>query len=140
FKANNFVLTGRGKVTVDAYLQTEDNIFVIGDNANTPYSGMAQTAIHDADFVATNLRRRAAGQEFRSYKVKKPITVIPAGPRWAAVLWGSHRMYGWLGWVLRELGDLVGFHDYEPWPQASTQWLTELETEESCPVCLAASE
>lgn len=139
FKDNAFNLNNRGKVWVDAYLQTEDNIFVIGDNANTPYSGMAQTAIHDAAFVAKNLLRRAEGKDFESYSVKKPITVIPAGERWAAVLWGPLRMYGWLGWILRELGDLKGFLDYEPLPEAALQWSTELGTEETCPVCLAAS-
>jgi NADH dehydrogenase FAD-containing subunit len=114
-------------------------VYVIGDNANTPYSGMAQTAIHDATFVADNLRRKAEGKKLKSYVVKQPITVIPAGPKWAAVLWGKVRMYGWLGWVLREMGDLVGFHDYEPWPKAIEQWSTEFITEESCPVCVAAT-
>jgi NADH dehydrogenase len=139
FKENGFALTLRGKVSVDAYLQAEDNVYVIGDNANTPYSGMAQTAIHDATFVADNLRRKAEGKKLKSYVVKQPITVIPAGPKWAAVLWGKVRMYGWLGWVLREMGDLVGFHDYEPWPKAIEQWSTEFITEESCPVCVAAT-
>jgi NADH dehydrogenase len=139
FKENAFALTTRGKVSVDAYLQAEDNVFVIGDNANTPFSGMAQTAIHDGDFVAHNLIRRAEGKSFKSYVVKKPITVIPAGEKWAIVLWGKVRLYGWLGYVLRELGDLVGFHDYEPWPKAVEQWLTEFDAQESCPTCLAAT-
>lgn len=139
FKDNGFTITSRGKVSVDAYLQTDDSIFIIGDNANTPFSGMAQTAIHDGAFVAENLIRRANGKQMKSYKVKKPITVIPAGDRWAAVLWGKMRLYGWLGWVLREAGDLVGFHDYEPWPKAVEQWLTEFQTQESCPTCLKAS-
>jgi len=30
----------------------------IGDNANTQYSGMAQTALGDAKFVAHNIERR----------------------------------------------------------------------------------
>ncbi len=55
FKENGFALTARGKVSVDAYLQAEDNIFVIGDNANTPCSGMAQTAIVDGQFVGQGL-------------------------------------------------------------------------------------
>jgi len=138
FKENGFTLTSRGRVSVDAYLQTEDSIYVIGDNANTPYSGMAQTAIHDAVFVANNLKRKAANQKFKSYVVKQPITVIPVGTHWAAVMWGARRIYGRLGWLLREAADLVGFHDYENWIKASEQWLTELETEETCPVCIAA--
>jgi NADH dehydrogenase len=135
FKDNNFALTARGKVSVDAYLQAEDNIFVIGDNANTPYSGLAQTAVVDGEFVARNLRRRRSGKDFRSYKVKKPITVIPAGPRWAATIWGHVRLYGWLGWMLRELGDLKGFLDYENIPDALAQWSTEFGEENACPIC-----
>lgn len=119
FKENNFVIMGRGKVGVDAYLQAEENIFVIGDNANTPFSGMAQTALQDGEFVARNLRRRASGKSFKSYVTKQPITVIPAGPRWAAVIWGRLRIYGWLGWLFRETADLIGFHDLEPWPRAA---------------------
>ena len=139
FAENKFALTNRGKVSVDAYLQAEDNVYVIGDNANTPYSGMAQTAIHDAEFVAENIILNKAGKERKSYVVKRPVTVIPVGDRWAAVLWGSVRMYGWLGWTLREMADVAGFHDYQSWTDAGKQWLTEFTTEESCPVCVAAT-
>lgn len=139
FKNNSFVLMGRGKVGVDTYLQAEDNIFVIGDNANTPYSGLAQTALHDGEFVAWNLRRRAGGKDFKSYIAKKPITVIPAGPRWAAVIWGKASFHGWRGWLVREAADLIGFHDLEPWPKATRQFLTEFTADDDCPTCAAAS-
>ncbi|HET9174353.1 MAG TPA: FAD-dependent oxidoreductase [Candidatus Saccharimonadales bacterium] len=139
FKDNGFVLTKRGKVAVDTYLQAEDNVFVLGDNANTPYSGMAQTAILDGDFVAHNLKRRADGKEFKSYLAIKPVTVIPAGEKWAAVIWNKLRIYGWLGWALRSAADLKGFHDYESWTKATRQWLTEYGTEENCTVCAAAA-
>jgi len=135
FKDNSFVLTNRGKVATDVYLQAEEDIFVLGDNANTPFSGMAQTALHDGKFVAENLKRRASGKDFTSYRVKRPITVIPAGDKWAAVIWGKLRMYGWLGYALREAADFIGFHDLEPWQDAYKQWLTEFGTEDLCPVC-----
>jgi NADH dehydrogenase len=138
FKDNGFALMARGKVGVDTYMQAEENIYVIGDNANTPYSGLAQTALHDGEFVADNLRRRAAGKPFTSYIAKQPITVIPAGPKWAAVIWGKLRIYGWLGYTIREAADLIGFHDLEPWPAATKQFLTEFTAEDACPVCAAA--
>lgn len=138
FSQNNFVLTNRGKVAVNTYLEAEDNIFVIGDNANTPYSGLAQTALHDGSFVAKNIRRRAVGKDMKSYKAKKPITVIPAGPRWAAVQWGHIHLYGWIGYVLREAADLIGFHDLEPWHKAAKQWLTEFSSQDDCVVCAIA--
>lgn len=138
FKDNEFVMMGRGKVGVDTYLQAEENIFVIGDNANTPYSGLAQTALHDGAFVAQNLRRRASHKDMRSYTAKRPITVIPAGPYWAAVMWGTFSFYGRLGWLIREAADLIGFHDLQPWPKATEQFLTEFDPQDNCSVCTAA--
>jgi NADH dehydrogenase len=138
FKDNGFQFNSRGKVMTDMYLQAEDNIYVIGDNANTPYSGMAQTALYDGAYVAKCLMRKADGKDPRDYAVKKPITVIPVGERWAAVIWGNLRLYGWLGWVLRQAADFVGFRDYQPWWKASRQWLTEFGQEETCKECLAS--
>ena len=45
-----------GKVVVDGQLLAKGfgNVFVAGDNAFTPYSGMAQTAIYDGNFLAKN--------------------------------------------------------------------------------------
>lgn len=139
FKENGFALNNRGKVHTDMYLQAEDNIYVIGDNADTPYSGMAQTALYDGAYVARNLIRKADGKDPKGYGVKKPITVIPVGERWAAVIWGQLRIYGWLGWVLRVAADYIGFKDYQPWWKAGRQWLTEFGEEESCTVCLGAA-
>lgn len=138
FKDNGFTLTNRGKVTTDMYLQADDNVYVVGDNANTPYSGMAQTALYDGAYVARNLIRKVNDKDPKGYAVKKPITVIPIGERYAAVLWGHTHIYGWLGWILRSAADFIGFRDYEPWWKATAQWATEFGNEESCPVCLGA--
>lgn len=137
FKNNRFELNPKGKVVVDQHLEAEKDIYVIGDNADTPYSGMAQTALHDAKVVARNLVRRSKGEPLHAYKPKKPIYVFPAGPHWAAVLWGKLHIYGFLGWLLRTSADLLGYHDLQPWWRASGQWLTEFQTEEDCPTCAA---
>jgi NADH:ubiquinone reductase (H+-translocating) len=135
FAANNFSLMNHGKVAVDIYLKADDNVYVIGDNANTPYSGLAQTALLDGSFVASNLRRLLDKKDPRAYKPHKPITVIPAGPHWAAVIHGGLRMYGVLGWMVREAADFIGFHDLEPWDKAARQWLSEFSSQDDCPVC-----
>jgi NADH dehydrogenase len=135
FTEHSFQLARNGKVRVDQYLQAEPGIYVIGDNADTPYSGMAQTALHDGEFVAMNLRRLASQQEPNPYIAKKPIYVFPAGPGWAAVVWGHFRFYGRTGWVLRRLADFVGYRDYLPWQLAAKHWIAEPDEEESCPLC-----
>lgn len=135
FAEQGFQLARNGRVRVDQFLQAEPGIYVIGDNADTPYSGMAQTALYDGIFVARNLMRIANGTDPIPYKAKRPIYVLPAGPQYAAVLWGPVRMYGRLGWALRRLADLVAYHDYEPWYMATRRWMKEANEEESCPFC-----
>lgn len=135
FKENEFQLTKAGKVRVDQYLQSEPGIYVIGDNADTPYSGMAQTALNDGGYVADNLVRVANHEEPKPYTAKKPIYVFPAGDGWAAVLWGKVRIYGRLGWILRSLADLVAYNDYEPWQLAARRWMAVDDEEEACSLC-----
>ena len=134
-KDNDFPLSEEGRTVVDTYLQTEPNVYVIGDNANTPYTGMAQTALYDGKFVAENLKRQAANKQLQTYKPKKPIYITPVGPHWAAVLWGNSQIYGWFGWLLRNLADFAGYHDYEPWWKATKRLRATFDTEETCPVC-----
>lgn len=140
FQENNFTLTSRSKVSVDAYLQTERNIYVIGDNANTPYSGMAQTALIDGQFVAQNLIRLEHNLELKSYKVKKPITIIPIGPYWAILIWKKIRIYGLLAWIFRGIADVVGYHDLENWSKLSKQLVYKKELDEDCPICQIAED
>ncbi len=136
FSANKFQLAANGKVRVDQFLQAEPGIYVIGDNADTPYSGMAQVALEDGKFVAHNIIRLLNDQNTEPYKAKKPIYVMPAGPRWAAVLWGKFRLYGFAGWLLRRAADFVAYKDYQPWKMALNRWVADSEEEESCPTCL----
>lgn len=135
FSEQGFQLSRNGKVRVDQFLQAEPGIYVLGDNADTPYSGMAQTALYDGHYVAENLKRLADSEDPKPYLAKKPIYVMPAGPQWAAVLWGKFRLYGRLGWALRRLADFVAYRDYEPWQLAMNRFIAEGDKEESCLVC-----
>jgi NADH dehydrogenase len=140
FKDNFFALTDRGKVIVNDFLQSEPDIYVIGDNANTKFSGMAQTALYDAIFVAHTIKRTESGERRYAYQPKEPISVIPAGPHWAAVSFGKIRAYGWAGWLLRQAADFVAFHDIEPWWKANAQWLEEFGDEDDCSTCKHAEQ
>ncbi len=135
FKDQGFQLAKNTKVRVDQFLQAEPGIYVIGDNADTPYSGMAQTALYDGHYVADNLKRLANDEEPKTYTAKKPVYVIPAGPMYAAVLWGKFRVYGKLGWVLRRAADFIAYNDYLPWQMAAQLWIAEDDEENSCPRC-----
>jgi NADH dehydrogenase len=135
FLDNKFNLSKHGRVIVDQHLQAEPDIYVIGDNADTRYSGLAQTAIYDGEFVANNLLRSTKNQKPLRYKPKQPIYVFSVGPKWSAVLWGKTRLYGRLGSWLRAAADLVGFHSFEPWQMALKQASMEMKSEDDCPIC-----
>jgi NADH dehydrogenase FAD-containing subunit len=135
FSKQKFQLTKNGKVRVDHFLQAEQGIYVVGDNADTPYSGMAQTALYDGRYVAENLIRLADQEDPKPYLAKKPVYVLPAGPGWAAVLWGKFRIYGRPGWALRRMADLIAYHDYEPWKLAVMRFAADADKEEICPEC-----
>ncbi|MBI4101319.1 FAD-dependent oxidoreductase [Candidatus Microgenomates bacterium] len=123
------------RVVVNDYLEAADNIYVIGDSAETPHSGMAQTALRDANFVAGNLKRSLRRQPRRPYRSQPPIYAIPVGPHWSAVLWGSLRIYGRLGWVMRRLADLRLYLKFLPPRKALTTWRYGTKLEEICTIC-----
>ncbi len=134
-RANNFKLTDHGKAVVNQHLEAEPSIYVIGDNADTEFSGMAQTALHDGKFLAENLSRRTDGSKMLVYEPRQPIYVTPVGEGWAAVLWGRKQIYGHLGWWLHRAAEWVGYHDLEPWWPAGRHWIAASESEDECPVC-----
>ncbi len=140
FKDNNFLLSSNGRVQVDKLLQAWPGVFVIGDNADTKFSGMAQTALYDAIFVANNLKRHASGKKPLAYKAKRPIYIMPAGSHWAAVVWGKFQIYGWLGWLLRRAADWIGYKDLMPWWKATERMMADDDTENSCALCASKEE
>ncbi|MBP9852953.1 MAG: Pyr redox 2 protein [Patescibacteria group bacterium] len=135
FETNGFVMSPRRKVEVDEFLRSEKNIYVIADNAETTYSGMAQTAIHDGEFVAHNIICELEDRPKLAYRPKEPIYITPVGPRWASVLWGKKHFSGIAGYWLRGLADLRGFLDIHDPLDAAEQWSREFDREDLCPVC-----
>lgn len=130
-----FRLGRKGLVETDKHLKAHDDIYVVGDSAQTTYAGMAQTALHDANLVAENLIRQVKGQRSLAYHPERPIYAIPVGPRWSGVLWGRVRIYGYAGWVLRRLADLRLYLKFLTSGKAFTAWRYGMILEETCPLC-----
>ncbi len=135
---NNFALSSNHKVSVNVYLMAERDIYVIGDNANTPYSGMAQTALRDGKYVAVNLIRELDHKKPKNYYVKKPVTIIPVGSNWAAMIYGKLRIYGFIASIFRELADIVAYRELEINDREIKRIIFETKIEEECPVCQIA--
>ncbi len=114
----------KGRVKVDEYMRATayGNVYVIGDNAFTPYTGMAQTALHDANFVAGNLIRASKNKKPASYRPRKPTYVIPVGPNWAVLQTDKYQWSGTRAWLARRQADKWIFKNFLPYKAAIKQW------------------
>lgn len=134
-----FQLNNRSKVLVDDHLRVNDRLFVIGDNAVTPYSGLGLTAVHNANYVAKQLTHLIRGsKKTAAYQPLIPATVVPVGKRWAVFQYKSLVIGGWVGGVIRSLADFVAYNDIAGITAATSLWLSTNENEEQCVLCKVA--
>jgi len=124
--AEQFELSKNGKVVVDAYLRADKDIYVIGDNAFTQWSGLAQTALHDGIFAAKHI----LGTSKKKYSAKLPPVVVPVGEDWAIFEYKKLRFGGRLGALIRSAADFVGYSDILPFGQALGVWRAQKIKEE----------
>jgi len=127
-----------GKLTVNEYMEAGDGLYIIGDNAATPYSGMAQTALHDADFVAADIDLVIQGKSRRKYKTALPISVIPVGKNWAVAEWRKFHLSGFLAYLLHVGATFIGYWDVERLSVAIRMWLRSESHEDTCRYCAEA--
>ncbi len=128
--AEHFTLAKNGKVEVDEYMRARKGIYVIGDNASTPFSGLAQTALHDALFVTENFKRRQKKQSLKKYKAVQPPVVVPVGHGWAVFEWRRIFLSGRLASMMRRMADFVGYSDILPFGHALGVWRASYELED----------
>lgn len=138
---NDFALNERGKVIVDNHLRVDSGVYVIGDNANTPYSGLAITAIHNAKYVAKEIKKQLSSRNSNAkYVPAAPMTVIPIGPHWAIFQYKKYVFSGYLAGFMRLIADLIGYIDIAGFKRGFKYWLNSRVREENCHVCKLAIE
>ncbi|MES2023673.1 MAG: FAD-dependent oxidoreductase [Patescibacteria group bacterium] len=132
------VMNKNSRVVVDEFLSAKglQDIFIIGDAADTPYSGLAQTAIYDGGFVSKNLVRKIKGDTLKIYVPKKVSYVVPVGPGWAAAKIGNFFFYGFFASKLREVIDFMFFLSILPFKKALFAFQSGKKMCESCETCL----
>ncbi len=118
-----FTLDEKQRVVVGEYFNANSpDVYVIGDAASTPYSGMAQTAIHNAIALAANLKRAAVGKRQLAYTPKKPSYVVPIGGEWALLETDDGIEYGKAGWEARRDADLWVLSNFLVYKLANKHW------------------
>lgn len=124
YKANKgyFTFTQSGLVEVNPYLEALDDVYVIGDNNNVRYSGMALPAIHQATHAAKTITRIATKRVPKKFRAVPVPVGVPIGAKWAYVQWRGIYQTGRLGMVLRRAMELYGYCQLVPFSVALPIW------------------
>ncbi len=130
-----FAIALNGRVQVNRYLEGYEDVYVLGDNADTKYSGRAYTALQDAVFVADHLERKATKRTLRAYKPTVVAQSVPVGHNWAYVEKYGIYIAGRFGYVVRRLIELAGLRQLLPHNQAISAWHAYDRQDGSCELC-----
>lgn len=109
-----FDTKGRVEVTEFLSLPNDNHIFVVGDGAATPYSGLAQTANHNGAYLGKAIASLIRGKQPLPYKPHAVSFVIPIGNFWALFVHGSSFFKGFIPWILRSVVDFRYFTSIVP--------------------------
>jgi len=125
--ADQFEFSPNRKIIVDKYLRSGEDVYVIGDNAFTAFSGLAQTALKDGIFVANHILRGSK----KKYTAKMPPVVVPVGDKWAIFEYKKIRLTGNVASSIRSAADFVGYSDVLPFGQALGVWRAQTIKEDA---------
>jgi len=137
FKAHEqyFQLAKNGRVIVNDYFEACKDIYVIGDNADTPMTGTAHNALHNAVFIADHLARKETQRPFKVYRPGRFSNNIPVGDGWAYVEKYGMYLSGKSGYLARRLIELRALRSLLPENQALGAWHAYDTHEEDCAIC-----
>lgn len=130
-----FKLGENGRAEVNQYLEAYRDIYVLGDNADTRFTGLARTALDDGAFIAKHLARKAAHRPLVIRHPYAPPSGFPIGDNWAYVEWLGMYVTGWLGSWCRRMMELSSYKALLPRDKALVAWQAHYEYEESCELC-----
>lgn len=133
--AGVFQIAPNGRVEVDEHLMAAADIYVLGDNANTRYTGTAYTALHNAKYLARHIMRVQKRALLQPYVPHLFASIIPIGSDWALYERGSVRFAGWIGAKARRLTELRDYVNLLPLSKAYHAWRSHVKREETCGVC-----
>ena len=132
-----FTLAKNGRVQVNRFLEAFKDVYVLGDNADTRYSGRAYTALQDAIFIADHLERRATKKTLKPYKPARVSQSVPVGHNWAYVEKYGIYLDGKSGYFVRRMIELANLRSLLPHNQALSAWHAYDKRDASCELCLS---
>ena len=131
-----------GRILVDEHLRVQnlDSVCAVGDGAATPFSGTAQTAIYDGNYMGEMIANIIRQKALPRHDPRITPYVIPIGEDWAVFTYKNITLSGRVFWWLRQIIDFKFFLSILPLRKAFTVWREGGMLTESCPTCIFAEE
>ncbi|MDB5254942.1 MAG: hypothetical protein JWL92_318 [Candidatus Nomurabacteria bacterium] len=95
----------RVQVTSTLALPNDDSVYIAGDGSGTQYSGLAQTAIDQGQYLAKTISNRIAGVPVSDYVPQPGVFVIPVGKAWAILNKKQFVVSGLAAYIIRIIVD-----------------------------------
>lgn len=132
-----FDLDSKFRVLVDEHLQAKDweDVYVIGDGASLPYSGLALTALEDADYVANYIANKQLNIHTEPYVQKARNPIVPLEPGWGVGTVKGVWIEGKMAWTVKRMMDLEFFKSILPREKAWAAYKEDKVMWETCPIC-----
>lgn len=104
------------KVSVkeDLSLPEDENVFVVGDGAGAPGSGLAQGAMAHGKYVASVIALKLKNKKPSPFKLKPTGYIVPIGHNWAVLSYKKITVSGFIPWVMRSFVDFKYFASIVP--------------------------
>ncbi len=115
-KISNITLQKKNRISVNEYLEIEEfpNCFVVGDIADTEFSGLAQTAIHNGLYVAKIINNKIQEKALAPYQSKPVAYNIGVGHGWSVMQIGNIVVSGKIASWVRSLINMKYFFSILP--------------------------
>ncbi|HRH24756.1 MAG TPA: NAD(P)/FAD-dependent oxidoreductase [Candidatus Paceibacterota bacterium] len=104
----------RVSVKEDLSLPDDKNVFVVGDGAGAPGSGLAQGAIAHGEYVAKAIALRLKNKKPEPFKLKPTGYIVPIGHNWAVLSYKNMTISGFIPWIMRSFVDFKYFTSIVP--------------------------
>lgn len=113
---NTLSLDTRKRVDVkgDFTLPEDSSVFVVGDGASMPGTGLAQGAITHGAYVGSAILEKISGKIPTPYKGKTMGYIVPIGHNWAVFSYKKITIAGFIPWIMRSFVDFRYFTTIVP--------------------------
>ncbi len=120
--AEHFQLAPNGRVNVNPFLEALPNVYVVGDNATVPFSGMAWPAMKQATHAAKNITRSLTKRPQAKFRARSVPSGLPVTENWGYVEWHGVYVAGRTGALVRRWMELYGYCQLVPYRVALPVW------------------